>query len=93
MPADSLAGANLWPLLFCRRPNARSLREICGGLAACEGKLQHLGIPKAPNRSTLAYANEHRRPGSCMKKPSAFCMRAASRRQACGTVSVFAIAC
>ncbi len=39
---------------------ARSLREICGGLAGCEGKLKHLGVPQAPNKSTLAYANEHR---------------------------------
>jgi hypothetical protein len=30
------------------------------GLACCEGKLKHLGIPLAPKRSTLAYANEHR---------------------------------
>jgi hypothetical protein len=35
------------------------LREICGGLRSCEGKLSHLGIT-APSRSTLAYANEHR---------------------------------
>ena len=27
---------------------------------AIEGKLKHLGIGKAPNKSTLAYANEHR---------------------------------
>jgi len=39
---------------------AHSLREICGGLACCEGKLKHLGISLAPKRSTLAYANEHR---------------------------------
>lgn len=39
---------------------AHSLREICGGLACCEGKLKHLGIPLAPKRSTLAYPNEHR---------------------------------
>ena len=36
------------------------MREICGGLAASEGKLRHLGLPDAPKRSTLAYANEHR---------------------------------
>jgi hypothetical protein len=36
------------------------LREICQGLAASEGKLKHLGIPQAPQRSTLAYANAHR---------------------------------
>jgi hypothetical protein len=47
-------------MLFCQLGQARSLREICGGLAGCEGKLKHLGVPHAPNKSTLAYANEHR---------------------------------
>ncbi len=47
-------------MLFCQLGRAHSLREICGGLASCEGKLAHLGIQRAPNRSTLAYANEHR---------------------------------
>jgi hypothetical protein len=47
-------------MLFCQLGAARSLREICNGLAASEGKLRHLGIPIAPSRSTLAYANEHR---------------------------------
>jgi len=47
-------------LLFCHLGGARSLREIIGGLAASEGKLRHLGIDRAPTRSTLAYANEHR---------------------------------
>lgn len=46
-------------MLFCQLGRAHSLREICGGLASCEGKLAHLGIT-APNRSTLAYANAHR---------------------------------
>jgi hypothetical protein len=46
-------------MLFCQLGRAQSLREICGGLASCEGKLAHLGIT-APSRSTLAYANEHR---------------------------------
>lgn len=46
-------------MLFCQLGRAHSLREICGGLATCEGKLNHLGIT-APARSTLAYANEHR---------------------------------
>jgi Domain of unknown function (DUF4372)/Transposase DDE domain len=46
-------------MLFCQLGAARSLREICQGLAASEGKLRHLGIPIAPSRSTLAYANEH----------------------------------
>jgi hypothetical protein len=47
-------------MLFCQLGRAHSLREICGGLASCEGKLKHLGIPLAPKRSTLPYANEHR---------------------------------
>jgi hypothetical protein len=47
-------------MLFCHVGQARSLREICQGLAASEGKLKHLGIARAPQRSTLAYANEHR---------------------------------
>jgi IS4 transposase len=47
-------------MLFCQVGRAHSLREICGGLACCEGHLKHLGVPVAPKRSTLAYANEHR---------------------------------
>lgn len=47
-------------LMFCHLGGARSLREIVGGLAASEGKLRHLGVERAPTRSTLAYANEHR---------------------------------
>ena len=46
-------------MLFCQLGRAHSLREICGGLASCEGRLTHLGVT-APRRSTLAYANEHR---------------------------------
>ena len=51
---------HLVAMLFCHLGRAHSLREICGGLACCEGKLRHLGILLAPKRSTLAYANEHR---------------------------------
>ena len=47
-------------MLFCQMAQAHSLREICGGLACCLGKMTHLGIQSAPKRSTLAYANEHR---------------------------------
>jgi hypothetical protein len=47
-------------MLFCHLGRAQSLREICGGLAACEGKLRHLGVDQSPKRSTLAYANQHR---------------------------------
>jgi hypothetical protein len=47
-------------MLFCQIAQAKSLREICGGLACCMGKMRHLGMKKAPNKSTLSYANTHR---------------------------------
>ena len=47
-------------MLFCHLGRAQSLREICGGLTASEGKLRDLGLPDAPKRSTLSDANEHR---------------------------------
>jgi hypothetical protein len=57
-------GFNCWSqfvsMMFCQLGRAHSLREICQGLSSCEGKLSHLGMDKAPHRSSLAYANEHR---------------------------------
>lgn len=47
-------------MLFCQLAQAHSLREICKGLACCLGKLKHVGLARGPNKSTLAYANEHR---------------------------------
>lgn len=47
-------------MLFAQLASAHSLREVCGGLRCCLGKLVHLGVREAPKRSTLAYANEHR---------------------------------
>lgn len=47
-------------MLFCQLAQAKSLREICGGLACCLGKLKHLAMTTAPNKSTLSYANSHR---------------------------------
>lgn len=47
-------------MLFCQLGQAHSLREICGGLDCCLGRLVHVGMRKAPKRSSLAYANEHR---------------------------------
>lgn len=57
-------GYNSWDhfvaMLFCQLAQAKSLREICGGLACCMGKMRHLGMQQAPNKSTLSYANAHR---------------------------------
>lgn len=47
-------------MLFCQFAQAKSLREISDGLAVTCGKLNHLGLSKAPAKSTLAYANSHR---------------------------------
>lgn len=47
-------------MLFCHLAKADSLREIVNGLACCNGKMSHIGLKKAPSRSTLSYANAHR---------------------------------
>jgi transposase len=47
-------------MLFCQIGQAKSLREICGGLRSIMGKAVHLGMREAPKRSTLSYANGHR---------------------------------
>lgn len=52
--------SQLVSLMFGHLGHAKSLREITQGLAASEGKLKHLGVDRAPTKSTLAYANEHR---------------------------------
>ena len=51
---------HLVAMLFSQLARADSLREICNGLACCEGRLVHLGLKRSPARSTLAYANQHR---------------------------------
>src|SRR5215813_9185478 len=47
-------------MLFCQLSHSSSLRDICNGLSCSMGKLVHLGIGRAPNKSTLSYANEKR---------------------------------
>lgn len=54
-------------MMFCQMAQAKSLREIDSGLRSCEGKLQHLGMAKAPSRSTLSYANA-KRPAELFEK-------------------------
>jgi len=48
-------------MLFCHLAGADSLREIVNGLSCCNGKLVHLGIKEPLRRSTLSYANNHRK--------------------------------
>jgi hypothetical protein len=47
-------------MLFAQVSGADSLRVICNGLSSCVGKMVHLGVGRAPNKSTLCYANQHR---------------------------------
>ena len=47
-------------MLFCQLSQAKSLREICRGLACCLGKPGHPGMKDAPKKSTLSYANAHK---------------------------------
>ena len=47
-------------MLYCHLAHADSLRDICNGLVCALGRMVHLGIGRPPNKSTLAYANEHR---------------------------------
>lgn len=51
---------HLTSLLYGVLTYCNGLREMCEGLLACEGKLQHLGFVKAPARSTLSDANSNR---------------------------------
>jgi hypothetical protein len=59
-----IKGYNSWDhliaMLFCQLAQAKNLREICGGLACCLGKLRHLGMRNASKKSTLSYAHRPR---------------------------------
>ncbi|RLB40633.1 MAG: hypothetical protein DRH12_09790 [Deltaproteobacteria bacterium] len=60
IPACRTAVRQVVAMLFCQLGQAKSLREICEGLACTMRKLRHLGMKHAPNKSTLSYANAHR---------------------------------
>lgn len=47
-------------MLFWQVALAKSRRELSGGLTCCMCKLRHLGIPDAPSKSMLSYANKIR---------------------------------
>lgn len=51
---------HLTSLLYGVLSYCNGLREICEGMLGCEGKLTHLGLDKAPARSTLSDANNNR---------------------------------
>lgn len=57
-------GFNSWThlvsMLFCQFAKSQSLRDISNGLRSATGNLNHLGIEKAPSKSTIGYQNKNR---------------------------------
>lgn len=51
---------HLISLLYGVFSYCNGLRELCEGMLACEGRLTHLGLDRAPARSTLSDANNKR---------------------------------
>ena len=47
-------------MLFCQFAKSQSLRDISNGLRSATGNLNHLGISKAPSKSTIGYQNKNR---------------------------------
>ncbi len=47
-------------MLFCQFAKNQSVRDISNGLRFTTGNLNHLGILKAPSKSTVSYQNKHR---------------------------------
>lgn len=57
-------GYNSWThlvsMLFCQFARSQSVRDISNGLRSATGNLNHLGIQKAPSKSSISYQNKHR---------------------------------
>jgi len=57
-------GYNSWTqlisMLFCQFAKSQSVRDISNGLRSATGNLNHLGINKAPSKSSISYENKYR---------------------------------
>ncbi|MFO8128683.1 MAG: IS4 family transposase [Bacteroidales bacterium] len=57
-------GYNSWThlvsMLFCQFAKSQSVRDISNGLRSATGNLNHLGIQKAPSKSSVSYQNKNR---------------------------------
>ena len=53
-------GTHLVSMLFCQFARSQSVRDISNGLRSATGNLNHLGVKKAPSKSTVSYQNKHR---------------------------------
>jgi hypothetical protein len=47
-------------MLFMQLASVTSLRDICNGLKSATGDLNHLGVKKAPSKSSICYLNQNR---------------------------------
>jgi len=52
--------SHLVSMLFCQFAKSQSVRDISNGLRSATGNLNHLGMLKAPSKSTVSYQNKHR---------------------------------
>ena len=56
-------GYNSWShlvaMLFCQFAKSQSVRDISNGLRSATGNLNHLGIQKAPSKSSISYQNKN----------------------------------
>lgn len=57
-------GYNSWThlvsMLFCQFAKSQSVRDISNGLRSATGNLNHLGVQRAPSKSSISYQNKHR---------------------------------
>lgn len=57
-------GLNIWTnlvsMLFCHLSCSDSVRDISNGLRSTTGNMNHMGISRAPSKSSISYMNEHR---------------------------------
>jgi len=47
-------------MLFCHFAKSQSVRDLLDGLRSVTENLNHLGIQKAPSKSSISYQNNHR---------------------------------
>lgn len=52
---------HLVSMLFCQFAKSSSIRDISNGLRSATGNLNHLGIKRAPSKSSISYQNERRK--------------------------------
>lgn len=51
---------HLVSMLFCHFAKSKSVRDISNGLRSATGNLNHLGIQRAPSKSSISYQNKNR---------------------------------